>query len=115
MERQRERLNQTEPQPEPQAAAERHPNGHFKKGVGGRPPGAGSGLGFWQQSAQTCLFKSGKRITKKAIQLALAGDVVLLKACLERLIAPASQTTAELERRLSELEAAAEHAAGRLH
>jgi hypothetical protein len=112
----RERLNGTadhDPQPEPQPEPAPKRRGFQKGNNAAQSKGRPRGLGFWQQNATACLFRSGKRITKMCIKLALAGDSVLLKACLERLIAPATSSTAELERRIAELEAAAEQAAGR--
>jgi hypothetical protein len=105
-----ERLTQTEPnqcpQPDqqPRPAIEREAGGKFKKGVGGRPPGSGTSLGFWQQGVQTLLYKSSKRLTRVCIQKALAGDVVCLRLCMERLLPPLRAEAAEFEARLQSLE-----------
>jgi hypothetical protein len=62
--------------------------------------------GFYNKSPKAILLAKGKLITKKAIEMALAGDVVLLKCCLERLLPPARVDVDELELRLARLEAA---------
>jgi hypothetical protein len=99
---------------------DRSKDGRFVKGCRpsdyrptGRPfhgtsdPRPGS-RGFWQQSPEAILRRKGKAITRKCIELALAGDVMMLRLCLERLIAPMTASMANFEDRIALLEAARE-------
>lgn len=67
----------------------RKPNGQFGEGnkAGGRPKGARNKATL---AAQTLLDGQCEALTEKAVQLALEGDTVALKLCLDR-IAPAAK------------------------
>ncbi len=63
--------------------------GQFSKGTSGNPSGRPTG----SRNHSTVLMESllageAERLTRKAIELALAGDITALRLCLERLIPP---------------------------
>ena len=62
-------------------------SGHFSKGTSGNPAGRPPG----SRDRATLLMESllegeAEQLTRKAIELALAGDIATLRLCLERLI-----------------------------
>ena len=64
-------------------------SGHFSKGTSGNPSGRPPG----SRNHATALMESllegeAEQLTRKAIELALAGDITALRLCLERLIPP---------------------------
>src|SRR5450759_4888192 len=64
-------------------------SGHFSKGTSGNP--AGRPLG--SRTHATLLMESllegeAEQLTRKAMELAMAGDITALRLCLERLIPP---------------------------
>ena len=67
------------------AISGRDAKGRFAAGNGGRPKGTRHRI---TRAAEKLLERDAKGLTQKAIELALAGDTVALRLCLER-IAPA--------------------------
>jgi hypothetical protein len=63
----------------------RGPGKPFQKGNPGKPKGA---LSRVTRVAQDLLDGNAKKLTTKAIDLALAGDTVALRICMERLLPP---------------------------
>ena len=64
-------------------------SGHFSKGTSGNP--AGQPLGSRNHATllmESLLEGEAEQLTRKAIELALAGDITALLLCLERLIPP---------------------------
>ena len=64
-------------------------SGHFSKGTSGNPSGRPPG----SRNHATLLMESllegeAEQLTRKAIELALGGDITALRLCLERLIPP---------------------------
>lgn len=57
----------------------------FQKGNAGRPKGAISRV---TRAAQALLDGEAEGLTRKAIEMAMAGDVTALRICLERIIPP---------------------------
>ena len=55
----------------------------FKKGNPGRPPGSRNKATL---AAEVLLDNETEKLTRKAIELAMAGDTVALRLCLERII-----------------------------
>jgi hypothetical protein len=61
----------------------------FLKGVSGNPQGRPQGaLNQTTRAAQAILDGEGEILTRKAVELAQAGNVMALKMCLERLLPP---------------------------
>lgn len=74
----------------------RKQDGTFKKGVSGNPDGKPRGTRHKAtQAALTLLDGETEALARKAIELALNGDVMALRLCLER-VAPALKSTAPL-------------------
>lgn len=75
-------------------------NGHFKKGasgnLAGRPPGSRNRATLLME---TLLEEGSERLTRKAIDLATAGDVQALRLCLERLLPARKDRLIELDLR----------------
>jgi hypothetical protein len=70
----------------------------FKKGVSGNPGGKPKGaLNKTTRAAQSLLDGEAQALTRKAIELALEGDVVALRLCLERLIPPRKDRPIEIK------------------
>src|ERR1700730_14011700 len=65
------------------------PEGRFKKGESGnpnrRPPGARNKA---TETAELLLDGEAAALTRKAVELALAGDAMALRICLDRIIPP---------------------------
>ncbi|MFC0340771.1 hypothetical protein [Paracoccus niistensis] len=61
----------------------RNKDGRFAKGAPGRPPGA---LNRTTRIAQSLLDGEAEGLTRRAIELALAGDATALKLCLDRVV-----------------------------
>ena len=64
-------------------------SGHFSKGTSGNPSGRPPG----SRNQATLLMESllegeAEQLTRKAMELALAGDITALRLCLERLVPP---------------------------
>jgi hypothetical protein len=68
---------------------ERTAEGHFVKGQSGNPAGKPPGCrNHATRIAETLLDGEVAALTRKAVALALDGDVTAMRLCLERIIAP---------------------------
>ncbi len=68
---------------------ERTPEGHFVKGQSGNPAGKPPGCrNYATRTAEALLDGEVAALTRKAVALALDGDVTAMRLCLERVIAP---------------------------
>jgi hypothetical protein len=79
------------PDPDPilQKQVERTPDGHFVKGQSGNPAGRTPGCrNQASRIAETLLDGEAEALTRKAVTLALDGDTLALRLCLDRVIAP---------------------------
>ena len=79
------------PDPDPilQKQVERTPEGHFVKGQSGNPAGRTPGCrNQASRIAETLLDGEAEALTRKAVTLALDGDALALRLCLDRVIAP---------------------------
>jgi hypothetical protein len=66
-----------------------NPEGRFRKGRSGNPAGRRPGTrNKATESAELLLEGEAEALTRKAVELALAGDAVALRLCLDRLIPP---------------------------
>jgi hypothetical protein len=80
------------------ANAGREQDGRFSPAVGGNP--AGKKVGTRHKATQVALaLLSGEvdGLTRKAVELALAGDVTALRLCLERLVPPCREAPVTLD------------------
>jgi hypothetical protein len=83
---------QTYPKPE------RDAKGHWLPGVSGRPTGRKKGERPKASLAVEAMLQGEvQSLTRKAIELALAGDTTALKLCLERLLPPAKGRHVQLD------------------
>ena len=72
-----------------QKHAERTPEGQFTKGFSGNPAGRPAGCrNHATRTAETLLDGEADALTRKAVTLALGGDVLALRLCLDLVIAP---------------------------
>ena len=72
-----------------QKQAERTPEGQFAKGFSGNPAGRPPGCrNHATRTAETLLDGEAEALTRKAVALALSGDALALRLCLDRVIAP---------------------------
>src|SRR5436190_10213750 len=72
-----------------QNQAERTAQGHFIKGQSGNPSGRPSGCrNHATRTAEILLDGEAEALTRKAVTLALDGDALALRLCLDRVIAP---------------------------
>ncbi len=70
----------------------------FPKGTSGNPAGKPKGtLHKATQAALVLLEGEGEALTRKAVELALAGDTTALRLCLERLIPPRKERHVNVE------------------
>src|SRR5436190_43596 len=70
-----------------QSSPSRQRGGRFQKGVSGNPNGRPNGSRNRATLALEALLDGeAERITRKVIEMALAGDIVALRLCLERLV-----------------------------
>jgi len=70
----------------------------FPKGTSGNPAGKPIGTRHKAtQAALTLLEGEGEALTRKAVELALAGDTTALRLCLERLIPPRKERHVSVE------------------
>src|SRR5260370_33062637 len=66
-----------------------NPEGRFRKGQSGNPNGRPAGArNKATETAELLLDGEAAALTRKAVELALAGDDVALRLCLDRLIPP---------------------------
>jgi hypothetical protein len=70
----------------------RRGNGQFARGAsgnpGGRPPGARNKAAL---AAEALLAGEAEALTRKAVELALSGDLIALRLCLERILPPVKE------------------------
>jgi hypothetical protein len=74
--------------------SERGDNGRFIQNNPGKPKGA---LNKTTKAAVALLQGQAESLTQKAIEMALDGDLVALKLCLERIIPPRKERPLELD------------------
>ena len=72
----------------------RRPNGRFGSGNPGRPKGSRNRS---TQAALALLESEAEALSRKAVELALAGDTTALRLCLERLCPPRKDTPIALD------------------
>jgi hypothetical protein len=73
--------------PSPANSLQRQASGRFRKGVSGNPKGMKPGTKRQAtRLAEALLDGEADRLVRKAIDMALGGDVVALRICLERLM-----------------------------
>jgi hypothetical protein len=66
-----------------------NPEGSFRKGESGNPNGRPPGVrNKATETAELLLDREGEALTRKAVELALAGDPMALRLCLDRIIPP---------------------------
>ena len=66
-----------------------NPEGRFRKGRSGNPKGRPAGArNKATQSAELLLDGEAEALTRRAVELALAGDGMALRLCLDRIIPP---------------------------
>lgn len=74
----------------------RNAGGRFKPGTSGNPSGRPKGaLNRSSRVAAAFLQGEAEALARKAVELALAGDVTALRVCLERLLPPARERAIE--------------------
>ena len=72
-----------------QYQVERTPEGHFVKGQSGNPAGKPPGCrNHASRTAEILLDSEVEALTRKAMALAMDGDALALRLCLDRIIAP---------------------------
>jgi len=77
------------PKSDLQIQLERTAQGHFVKGQSGNPAGKPQGCrNHATRTAETLLDGEAEALTRKAVTLALGGDALALRLCLDRVIAP---------------------------
>jgi hypothetical protein len=70
--------------------------GRFVRGRSGNPAGRPRGcLGHVNRAARLLLAGEGEALTRKAVELALAGDPMALRLCLERIVGPYRERAVE--------------------
>jgi len=72
----------------------RSTDGRFAKGNPGRPPGSRNRATV---AVEDLLKGEGEKLTRKAINMALAGDATAMRLCLERVAPPVKQRLVEFE------------------
>lgn len=72
----------------------RDTRGRFRSGNPGKRPGTRHKA---THAALTVMEGGAKRLAKKAVDLAMAGDVAALRLCLERLAPPARERTLQVD------------------
>ncbi len=79
-------------QPMPASADQeqgRRADGRFKRGVSGNPAGRPAGArNRASLAAEALLADEAEALTRKAVELALGGDLTALRLCLERILPP---------------------------
>ena len=80
-----------------QKQVERTPEGHFVKGQSGNPAGRTPGCrNQATRTAEALLDGEVAALTRKAVALALDGDAIALRLCLDRVIAPRRERPVQL-------------------
>lgn len=75
--------------PPAEKAAEKQRGKPFPKGQSGNPKGKAAGcLNRVTRAAQELLDGEAEALTRKAVDMAMAGDTVALRLCLERIVPP---------------------------
>jgi hypothetical protein len=70
--------------------------GRFSKGRSGNPAGRPRGCrDHVNRAARLLLAGEGEALTRKAVELALAGDAAALRLCLERIVGPYRERAVE--------------------
>lgn len=78
--------------PETPPATAGRQQGRWKPGTSGNPRGRRPGTRNRSTAAAAALLEGeAKKLTRKAVKLALAGDVTALRLCLERIVPPARE------------------------
>ena len=73
-------------------------NGRWSKGTSGNPAGRPAGSrNKATQALQQMLEGEAEQITRKAIDLALAGDLTAIRLCMERLLPPRKDRPVQLD------------------
>lgn len=80
--------------PDPDRKSGRRTDGTFTKGNPGKPRGARHKA---TQAALALIDGEGEALTRKAVDMALAGDTVALRLCLERLAPPRKDAPVRFE------------------
>lgn len=76
----------------------RNSNGTFRKGVSGNPSGRSAGSrNNATIAAQKLLTGEAEVLTRQAIDLALSGNVVALRLCLERIVPPTKELPVSID------------------
>lgn len=86
--------------------APRAPGGRFGKGNAGRPKGSRHKATL---AAEQLFHGEAKKLARKAVDLALAGDTTALRLCLERLMPPRKDRFVTFD--LPQVKSAADHPA----
>jgi hypothetical protein len=68
----------------------------FQKGQSGNPAGRPRGVPDRRQAIRDLLMPDAPELVSRAVQMALEGDQILLKACLDKLI-PNARSRSEVE------------------
>ena len=80
----------------PEAA--RDENGRFARGRSGNPAGRPPGCrDRATRAARLLLAGEGEALTRKAVELAMAGDPVALRLCIERIVGPCRERAVEFD------------------
>ena len=83
--------------PVPEQQRGRGPGRPFQKGQSGNPAGRPPGIrNRGTELAESLLAEEAAALTRKAVELALAGDGAALRLCLERLVAPRRERAVRL-------------------
>src|ERR1700738_5101033 len=74
----------------------RDQRGRFARGLSGNPAGRPRGCrDHVNRAARLLLAGEGEALTRKAVELALAGDPTALRLCLERIVGPYRERAVE--------------------
>ena len=87
------------------STADRDDRGRFGRGNSGRPVGARNRI---TREAEAILDGEASALTRKAVELALAGDLTALRLCLDRILPARRDRPVEVD--LPTVETAADHA-----
>src|SRR6266853_1573081 len=80
---------------------ERDRRGRFARGRSGNPAGRPRGCrDHVNRAARLLLAGEGEALTRKAVELALAGDPTALRLCLERIVGPYRERVGEFKSKI---------------